>query len=113
MAEEQDPSHIGCQIAMEYLSQLGWAREWRRTINRQIYPGFAREDLEIKQRQCDEREAAAEEVFSREVEVWRKNPSKEAKEVLRAIVDVLGKRNDLGFFGKRIVERLKQAIAPF
>jgi hypothetical protein len=110
MAEEFNPAEEGRRIAREYLSKRGWAGEWRRTLSRQLYPGFQREEFEAKQRQCDQMEEEAEEVFSREVERWRRDTSPQAREVCRAIVEILGKRLDLGFFGKRIVERLKREL---
>lgn len=114
MAEvEFNPIEEGRRIAREYLSKRGWAREWRRTLSRELYPAVNREEFEEKQRRCDHMEEEAEEVFSREIERWRHDPSPQAKEVLRAIVEMLGKRLDLGFFAKRIVDRLKRMFSPF
>ncbi len=112
MAEEFNPAEEGQRIAHEYLSKRGWALEWRRSLNRQLYPGFSREEFEEKQRQCDGMEEEAEEIFSRNVERWRHDTSPEAKKVLWAIVGVMGKRGDLGFFAKRIVDRLKRELGP-
>lgn len=112
MAEEElNPVKEGQRIVKEYLSKRGWALEWRRSLGRQLYPAVNREEFEDKQRQCDRLEEDAEEIFSREVERWRKDTSPEAKEVLQAIVDAIGKRSDLGFYAKRIVERLKRELA--
>lgn len=108
MAEEFNPVEEGRRIAHAYLSKRGWAREWRRTLSRQLYPAVQREEFEAKQRQCDQMEEEAEEAFSRSIERWRHDPSSQAKTVLETIVDVLGKRTDLGFFAKRIVDRLKR-----
>lgn len=114
MAEaEFNPEEAGKRIAREYLSKRGWAQEWRRSLNRQLYPGFQREELEAKERQCDQMEEDAEALLSQEVERWRHDPSPEARQVLRAILDVLGKRTDLGFFAKRIVEHLKRLFESF
>jgi hypothetical protein len=114
MAEREfNPTEEGRRIAREYLSKRGWAREWRRTLFRQLYPAVQREEYEEKQRRCDQMEEEAEEFFSREVERWRHDPSPEAKEVLRAIYEMLGHRTDLGFFAKRIIERLKREFASF
>lgn len=110
MAEEINPSEIGRRIAAEYLSKRGWVLEWRRTINRQLYPGFAREELEDKQRQCDQMEQEAEDLFSQAVEPWRRQNTEQAHQVLRQIVIMLGVRTDLGFFTKRIVDRLKHDL---
>ncbi len=87
MAEDFDPVEEGKRIAREYLSKRGWAREWRRSEE-------------------------AEETFSAKVERWRKDPSPQAKEVLRVIAQILGSRKDLGFFGKRIVDRLTRELGP-
>lgn len=114
MAEEGfNPVEEGRRIAREYLSKRGWAREWRRTLNRQLYPEVQREEFEEKERRCDRMEEDAEEFFSREVERWRHDSSPQAKEVLRTIYEMLGKRTDLGFFAKRIVDRLKREFSPF
>lgn len=113
MAEESfNPIETGRRIAREYLSKRGWAGEWRRALNTQLYPAVQREELEAKERQVDGMEENAEEVISREYDKWRKDTSPEAKEVLRGIYELLGKRNDLGFIAKRIVERLKREFTP-
>ena len=95
---------------MTYLSKRGWALEWRRTLNRQLYPGFKREEFEAKERQCDQMEEEAEEYLSREFERVRHDPSPLAKYVLMAIYNILGSRTDLGFFARRIMEKLKRAF---
>lgn len=110
MAEEFNPVEEGRRICREYLSRRGWAGELRRTTFRQVYPAFQREELEAKERDIDKREEEAEEIFSREVERFRTDPSPQAKEVLQAIVETLGRRSDLGFFAQRIVERLKRVL---
>jgi len=112
MAEEFNPKEIGRRIANEYLSKRGWAREWRRSMDRQVYPGFQREEFETKERQCDQTEEEAEEVFSTKVEEYRRDRTPQSKEVLWAIVDIMGKRTDLGFFAKRIIDRLKRELGP-
>jgi len=112
MAEvEFKPEEVGKHIVREYLSKRGWALEWRRSLNRQLYPGFQREELEAKQRQCDQMEEEAEALLSQEVERWRHDPSAEAEQVLRTILEMLRKRTDLGFFAKKIVEHLKIKFA--
>jgi hypothetical protein len=113
MAEQEfNPVQEGQRIAHEYLSKRGWALEWRRTVNSQLYPGFQREEFEAKQKQCDQMEEDAEALFSREVERWRRDPSPQARQVLETIVAVVGKRLDLGFFAKRIIDRLKRDLGP-
>lgn len=106
MAEEFNPEKEGCRIASAYLSKRGWAREWRSTINRQLYAEFQRDELENKERQCDRMEEEAEEYFNAEYERW-----KEDREVCRAIFAMLGRRSDLGFFARQIVARLKREFA--
>jgi galactokinase len=111
MAENEfNPREVGRRIASEYLSKRGWAQERRRVLNRQIYPGFQREEFEAKQKECDQMEQEAEDVLSRSVERWRRSILAQKNDVLRVIVEMLGKRGDLGFFAKRIVERLKRDL---
>jgi len=113
MAEDFNPNEVGRRIAAEYLSKRGWVLEWRRSLNRQLHPGFEREELEEKERQCDQMEQEAEDIFSQKVERWRRDRSPVAKQVLRRVVDHLGQRTDLGFFAQRIVDRLKRDLGPF
>lgn len=112
MAEDFNPVEEGRRIARAYLSKRGWAREWRGSLNRQINPGFQREDFEAKERQCDQQEDEAEALFSSEVERWRHDTMPYAKVVLETIVGMMGRRTDLGFFAKRIVDRLKRELGP-
>ncbi len=112
MAEEFNPTEEGRRIAGEYLSKRGWARERRRSLNRQLNPGFQREEFEAKERQCDQMEEEAEEFFSAKVEHYRRDGSLDSKKVLWEIVDMMGKRGDLGFFAKRIIDRLKGELGP-
>ncbi|MBU0573270.1 MAG: hypothetical protein ABIJ26_01520 [Candidatus Margulisiibacteriota bacterium] len=98
----------GQTIASTYLSKLGWAREWRRNLNRELYPAARREDLEEKERQVDRLEEEAEAYFSTEYEILRKQDTPEAKQALRSILNMLGHRTDLGFIGKRIVDRIRR-----
>lgn len=110
MAEEFNPREVGRRIAAEYLSKRGWAREWRQVLNRQLYPGFEREEFEAKQKEVDQIENEAEDVFSRSVERWRQSVLPQKDEVLRVIVEMMGKRTDLGYFAKKIVDRLKRDV---
>jgi len=110
MAEELNTTNEGRRIAREYLSKRGWAREWRRTLNRELYPAFQREELEAKERQCDQLEEDAETFISQEVERWRHDSSPQAKEVLQGIYEILANRNDLGFFAKQIVGHLHRQL---
>ena len=110
MAEEFNAAAEGQRICREYLSKLGWGKQWRQTLNRELYPGFQREEFEAKQHQCDQIAEEAEANFSAEVERWRKEGSANAKEVLKTILQTLGRRTDLGFFGKRIVDRLRREL---
>ena len=112
MAEEFNPREAGRRIAGEYLSKHGWAREWRQVLSRQIYPGSQREEFEAKEREVDQIEQDAEDAFSRSVERWRQSVLPQKNEVLRAIVELMGKRTDLGYFAQKIVERLKRELGP-
>ena len=110
MAEEFNPSEAGRRIAREYLSKLGWAKEWRRTLNTQLYPAVEREVLEEKERHVDQMEEAAEAGLSTAYDQWRHDLSPQAREVLQGIYEILGKRSDLGFIAKRIVERIRATL---
>ena len=82
-------------------------------MNRELYPEVQREEFEAKERQCDRMGEEAEEFFSAAYEKWRKEDNPAGREVRRGMYDVLGKRTDLGFFAKRIVDRLKREFSPF
>jgi len=112
MAEELDHIETGRRIAREYLSKRGWAGEWRRTLSRQLYPAVLREEFEAKERQVDQMEEDAEALFSREYDRWRKEPEPASSQVLRGIQSVLGKRTDLGFIAKRIIDRINRGFSP-
>jgi len=111
MAEEHpDPKAEGLRIAHNYLSQLGWAKEWRRTVTSEIRPAWTREEMEGKFRRADEMEEAGEANISREFDRLRNDLSPEKKETLAVILKELGNRNDLGFIGKRIVIRIRDLL---
>jgi hypothetical protein len=112
MAEESDPFEIGRRIAREYLSKRGWAGEWRRSLSRQIYPAFLREELEAKERQVDQMEEDAEALFSQEYDRWRKEPEPASSQVLRGIQAVIGRRTDLGLIAGRIRDRINRGFSP-
>ncbi|MFA5113312.1 MAG: hypothetical protein WC529_03330 [Candidatus Margulisiibacteriota bacterium] len=112
MTADLPPLEEGKRIAHTYLSKRGWAGEWRRSLNTQLYPAFQREEFEEKQRRCDQLEDEAEEYFSGQYELWRKIDTAIGREVRLGIWQVLGRRTDLGFYGKRIVDRLKREFAP-
>ncbi len=115
MAEERpiDPIAEGRRIAGNYLSKLGWAREWRRTVTREIRPAWNREEMEEKFRRADEMDEEAEAFFSAEYDRLRKDPNPINKEILTVIYKQLAERNDLGFIGKRIVARIKESLRPY
>lgn len=108
-----DPKEEGFRIAHNYLSQLGWAKEWRRTVTSEIRPAWTREEMETKFRRADEMEETAETNISREFDRLRKNITPQTKETLAAILKELGSRNDLGFIGKRIVSRIRDLLKTF
>jgi hypothetical protein len=106
MGDEFNPTEEGHRIAREYLSKRGWAREWRETLNREVYAAVNREELEAKERRCDQMEEEAEEFISQQYEKWRHESSPQAKQVLFSLYEMLGQRKDLGFFASRIIGRL-------
>lgn len=113
MGEEFNPAEEGRRIAREYLSKRGWAREWRQTLNREVYPEVNREEFEGKEHRCDQMEDEAEEYISHQYEIWRHDPSPQAREVLFAVYEMLGKRHDLGFFANKIMDRLRTEFTSY
>jgi hypothetical protein len=105
-AEQIDYKEAGRKIAREYLSKRGWARERRRGLERQLNPAFTREAFEEKQRECDRMEEEAEAFISSQYEELRHSSDPAAPDVTAGIYELMGKRNDLGFFAKRIVDRI-------
>jgi hypothetical protein len=111
MAEETpqiDPVIEAKRIVNRYLSELGWAREFRNTAVRQLIPET---EKGVKLKNADEMELAADEHFGADVDIWRAERSDISKSVLRGIVDRLGKRSDLTYFGQRIIRRLKEELS--
>ena len=113
MAEVFDPKKEGRRITAAYLEGISLARQWRRIINDAVYGAFDAEKREERWRQADQKEAAAETLLSSDFERWRKDPSPEAKEVLATMLEILGKRHDLGFIGNRVVGHLRRGLRPF
>jgi hypothetical protein len=107
---ESDYINEAKRIVREYLSGLTWIRSHRNIIYREIRPAFEREEEEEKFRALTQKEEDVEWVFGQDVDRWRKSEDANRKIVLEEIVKALGNRRDLGFFGKRIVDRLKREI---
>lgn len=103
-----DPISEGRRIARDYLSKLGWAREWKRVIWTEVPMAWQKNEMEDKRRRADEMEIEAEAGFSSAFERLRKETSESARQTLRAIYDVLKERKDLGFIGTRILARLRE-----
>jgi len=110
--DQSDPQAEGRRITRNYLSKLGWAREWRRTITREIRPAWTREEMEEKFRRADALEEEAEANLSSEFERLRKSTEPSARETLKTILADLEHRTDLGYFGKRILARIKEMLRP-
>ena len=111
MAEETpqiDPVVEANKIVNRYLSELGAAKGFKNLVIRQLIPPAERD---IKLRQADEMELAADEHFSADVEIWRAERSDISKAVLKEIIARLGKRTDLTYFGQRIMKRLKEELS--
>ena len=104
------PEEEGRRIAREYLSGLGWARQWRDTISREYFPAYDREKREERVRQADQRVEDAEDKFSSEVDKYLQSRDTDSKIVLETVHNALCRRNDLGFFGKRIMGHIKNRL---
>jgi hypothetical protein len=112
VTEELDPAKEAQRIVRQYLSQRGWARQWRQTLAREIYSAARREELESKQRRCDQMEEAAEQAFDREIDYWQKSASPQAEKILPLIHEMLRHKTDLGFFARKIIEHLGRKLSP-
>lgn len=112
MAEEErpqlDPSAEGRRIARDYLSKLGWAREWKRVIWTEVPMAWQKNEMEDKRRRADEMELEAEAGLSSAFERLRKETSESSKQTLRAIWNELKERKELGFIGTRIMARIRE-----
>ena len=113
MAEEgkwEDGDYINeaKRIVREYLSGLSGLRANRRMTVTEVRPAVDNADLEEKFRRFNLQEEDIEWKFGQEVDRWKNDPGRGSKLVIGEIIKALGSRNDLGFFGKRIVERLKR-----
>jgi len=98
------------RIVREYLSGLGWIRTHRDNVYREIVPAMDREKEEEKFREFSRQEEDIEWKFSQAVEFWRKSNDPKRRIILEYIVKALVHRNDLGYFGKRIINRLKKEL---
>jgi len=108
MAEKEiDPKAEGLRIVKKYLSELGWARELKRMATFQLIPAIEKEP---KLRQGDQMEENAEGNFALEVDRWRKEHTTTARDVLHVILNEMKRRPDLGFFGKRMIKRIKDDL---
>jgi hypothetical protein len=111
MAEETPEIDAGAEarrIVNKYLSELGWAKEFKNMVLRQLLPAVEKDE---KMRRGDEMELAADEHFGVEVDRWRAERSKISKSVLSKILELVGKRSDLSYFAKRMVNRLREELS--
>jgi hypothetical protein len=111
MAEETpqiDPVKEAQKIVNRYLSELGWAREFRNTVIRQLIPAI---EKDVKLKNAEEMELVADEHFGADVDRLRAESSMISKAALKGIVDKLGKRSDLTYFGQRIMRRIKEELS--
>jgi len=99
------------RIIREYLSQMGWVRSHKDSIYRELMPTMPRDEVEEKLRDITQREEDVEWKFGQDVDKWRKSTDPNRKIVLEEIVKAMWHRNDLGFFGRRIVDRVKREIS--
>jgi len=79
----------------------------------EVRPAWTREEYEDKMRRADALDDEAEAFLSSEYDRLRKDPSPEAKETLKVVLKELGRRTDLGFVGKSIIQRLKQQFLQY
>ncbi|MFC1496077.1 hypothetical protein ACFL52_01535 [Candidatus Margulisiibacteriota bacterium] len=103
MAEENfNPQKEGERIAKSYLSSLGWVKAAQRNVWSKLSP--TEDDFKAADTGLDNAEA----ILSSGFDKWHNDPNPQAKAVLFGMYKVLKNRNDLGFIGKRIVDRLRR-----
>ena len=110
MAEETpeiDPDKEARRIVNKYLSEIGWPNEMKKMAIAQI---FTVAERDAKFSQIEEMELAADENLGAEMDRWRAERSKVSRAVLSRILELLGKRSDLTFFAKRMINRLKEEL---
>lgn len=103
-----DPIQEGRRIVSIYLSSKSWSAHWRDKVldNFPLYRDRSRADDHLTKSNAMIEDA--EDTFSSQVEEWRRSSSPLRHDVLSTIVQMLHHRNDLGFFARRIVDRLRR-----
>jgi len=104
---EIDPDTEARRIVNKYLSEIGWPNEMKKMAIAQI---LTVADRDAKFSQIEEMELAADENLGAEVDRLRAENSKISRAVLSKILELLGRRSDLTFFAKRMVNRLKEEL---
>jgi hypothetical protein len=104
---EIDPDTEARRIVSKYLSETGWPNEMKKMA---LAQALSAADRDIKFKQIEEMELAADENFGAEVDRLRAERSKISRAVLSKILKLLGRRSDLTFFAKRMVNRLKEEL---
>lgn len=108
MAEENvNPQKEAFKIVDKYLSELGWAREYKNNVMREIGRAYEKDQ---KFRQGDQKEEIADGAFASEIDDLIQKKTKQSKEILEIIYKKLKNRNDLGFYGKRMMKRIKDHL---
>ena len=104
---EIDPEKEARRIVNRYLSEVGWAKEYKNMAVRQLIPAI---EKDVKLRQGDDMELAADEHFGTEVDRWRGERTKLSRAVMSKIFGLIEKRSDLSFFAKKMVSRIKEEL---
>ncbi|MCX5750550.1 MAG: hypothetical protein NT099_02580 [Candidatus Saganbacteria bacterium] len=109
---DSNPEKEAQRIVAEYLSGLGWARQWQQVIEREPR-SFGRDEREDKLRKAEKMMEETEDRFSQHVEKYLHDSSPEAKQVLENILKKLSPRRDLGFFCQRILSHIKNKLGIY
>lgn len=112
MAEEKDPQKEGKLIASKYITKLGWAREMRSNMGFKITSDWTPEKMDETYRKVDNLEEETETEFSKTITALKQRNDNISKETLHVIFNILEKRHDLGFFGKKIIDRMRETFRP-
>jgi hypothetical protein len=107
------PEQEARRIVADYLSGLGWIRQWQGTIAREGRTVFKADEIEERFQRATKMMEDTEDRFSQNVEKYLHDNSPEAKQVLEWILKLLGGRKDLGFFCQRILGHIRNRLGLF
>jgi hypothetical protein len=111
--EDFNPEKEARRIVADYLSGLGWIKQWQGTVAREGRAVFKPEEIEERFRRTGRMMDDTEDRFSQNVEKYLHDNSPQAKEVLTWILKLLSGRRDLGFFCQNVLGHIRRRLGAF